>query len=299
MTVATLPRIGFIGLGLMGEGMARNYLTKGYPLTVYNRTATRADALVAVGAKRADSPRALAEASDVIVSCVADPAALDHVALGEHGLLAGARAGAIWIDTSTIGAAASSRLAGRAVERGVRYLEAPVTGSKVGAKNGTLVVMTGGPRALHDECAPLIGAFAAKIVYCGEVGAAAITKLVGNTIISFMLEGLSEGATLAARAGVSLETILEVVQASGFASPYWGFKGGAMQRRDFETHFSLDLLHKDQRLMLAEGEAHGVPLPGLAAIHQVTEVARAIGIGHEDIAAQVKAIEHMAGKPRA
>jgi 3-hydroxyisobutyrate dehydrogenase len=297
MTAASL-RIGFIGLGLMGEGMARNFLAKGFPLTVYNRTAARADALVAEGARRADSPRALAEASDVIVTCVADPAALEHVALGEHGLLAGARAGVIWIDTSTIGAAASTRMAGRAIERGVRYLEAPVTGSKLGAKNGTLVVMTGGPRALHDECAPLIGVFASKIVHCGEVGAAAVVKLVGNTIISFMLEGLSEGAVLAERAGVSLGTILEVVQASGFASPYWGFKGGAMQRRDFETHFSLDLLHKDQRLMLAEAEALRVPMPGLAAIHAVTEVARAIGVGHEDIAAQVKAVEHLAGKPR-
>lgn len=295
MTAQAL-RIGFIGLGLMGEGMARNFLTKGFPLTVYNRTAARADALVSEGARRADSPRALAQASDVIVTCVADPVALEHVALGEHGLLAGARAGAIWIDTSTIGAAASSHLAGRAVEPGVRYLEAPVTGSKLGAKNGTLVVMTGGPRALHDECLPIIGAFASKIVYCGEIGSAAVVKLVGNTIISFMLEGLSEGAVLAGRAGVPLETILEVVQASGFASPYWGFKGGAMQRRDFETHFSLDLLHKDQRLMLAEAEALHVPMPGLAAIHAVTEVARAIGVGHEDIAAQVKAVEHLAGK---
>jgi 3-hydroxyisobutyrate dehydrogenase len=276
--------------------MARNFLTKGFPLTVYNRTASRADALVGEGARRAASPRALAEAVDVVITCVADPAALEHVALGEQGFLAGARAGTIWIDTSTIGAEASVALAGRAGERGVRYLEAPVTGSKLGAKNGTLVVMTGGPRALHEACEPLLAAFATKIVHCGDVGAAAIVKLVGNTIISFMLEGLAEGAVLAGRSGVSIEKILEVVQASGFASPYWSFKGGAMARRDFETHFSLDLLHKDQRLMLAEGERHRVPLPGLAAIHAVTEVARAIGVGGEDIAAQVKAIEHLAGK---
>jgi 3-hydroxyisobutyrate dehydrogenase-like beta-hydroxyacid dehydrogenase len=289
-------RVGFIGLGLMGQGMARNLLDKGHPLTVYNRTAARGDALVAAGARRAGTPRELAAASEVIVTCVADPAALDAVALGPDGLLAGAPAGSAWIDTSTVGPQVTTRLAAAAAERGVRFLEAPVTGSKLGAKSGTLVVMTGGPRELHDELAPVIGTFAAKIVYCGPMGAASIVKLVGNTIISFMLEGLAEGATLAGAAGVPLETVLEVVQASGFASPYWTFKGGAMARRDFETHFSLDLLHKDQALMLAEGAQRQVALPALAAIHQVTQVARAIGLGGEDIAAQVKAVEHLAGR---
>ncbi len=293
---AALPRIGFAGLGLMGEGMASNFLAKGFPLTVWNRTSARADALVAAGATRAATPHALADAADVIVTCVADPAALEQVALGQAGFLARLRAGSIWIDTSTVGPSASLRMAAAALEGGVRYLEAPVTGSKLGAKNGTLVVMTGGPRELHEACQPIIGTFAAKIVYCGDVGAASIVKLVGNTIISFMLEGLSEGAVLAQSAGVALETVLEVVQASGFASPYWNFKGGAMLRRDFETHFSLDLLHKDQALMLAEGAARHVPLPGLAAIHEVTTVARALGLGGEDIAAQVKAVEHLAGR---
>ncbi len=279
----------------MGQGMASNFIAKGYPLRVWNRTAARADALVAAGASRAKTPRELAAACEVVITCVADPAALAQVTLGDDGLLAGARPGLIWIDTSTIGAAASEHLAAAAAAAGVRYLEAPVTGSKLGAKNGTLVVMTGGPRDLHDACAPLLAAFAAKVIHCGPVGAAAIVKLAGNTIISFMLEGLAEGAVLAQQAGVPLETLLEVVQASGFASPYWSFKGGAMARRDFETHFSLDLLHKDQALMLAEGATRRVPLPGLAAIHQVTSLARALGLGSEDIAAQLKAVEHLRG----
>jgi 3-hydroxyisobutyrate dehydrogenase len=287
------PRVGFVGLGLMGQGMAGNLLAKGFPLTVWNRTASRADALVAAGATRAENLAALAANVDVIVTCVADPKAIDEIS-GE--ILAAARPGLRWIDTSTIGREASLRLGTAAAEREVAYLEAPVTGSKLGAKNGTLVVMTGGPEALHAACEPIIAAFAAKIVHCGPLGSAAVVKLVGNTIISFMLEGLAEGATLAAANGVALDKLLEVVQASGFSSPYWTFKGGAMSRRDFETHFSLDLLHKDQALALAEGADKRVPLPGLAAIHQVTSVARAIGIGGEDIAAQVKAVEHMAGR---
>jgi 3-hydroxyisobutyrate dehydrogenase len=288
--------VGFAGLGLMGAGMAKNFLAKGFPLTVWNRTAARCAPLRDGGAKVATTPGELAAAVDVVITCLADPGAVERCALAPDGLLAGARPGLRWIETSTIGAAASLRLAAAAAEREVAYLEAPVTGSKNGAAAGTLVVMTGGPEQLHDALAPVIGAFAAKIVHCGPVGAGAMTKLVGNTLISFMLEGLAEGATLAARAGVPLATILEVVQSSGFASPYWTFKGGAMERRDFETHFSLDLLHKDQTLALAEAAALGVAMPGLAAIREVTQVARAAGVGGEDIAAQIKAVERLAGQ---
>jgi 3-hydroxyisobutyrate dehydrogenase-like beta-hydroxyacid dehydrogenase len=121
-------------------------------------------------------------------------------------------------------------------------------------------------------------------------------KLIGNTIISFMLEALAEGLTLGRASGLAPERILEVVQASGFASPYWAFKGGAMARRDFATHFSLDLLHKDQALALALGHEKRVPMPGLAALHEVVSAARALGHGGEDIAAVVTAIEAMAGR---
>jgi 3-hydroxyisobutyrate dehydrogenase-like beta-hydroxyacid dehydrogenase len=289
-------RIGFAGLGLMGQGMAKNFLKKGYPLTVWNRNRSRAEALAAEGAHVASTPRELAAASDVVFTCLADPVSVEQVATGPDGLLAGARAGLRWVETSTIGMAASLALGREAADRGVEYLEAPVTGSKLGAASGQLVVMTGGPRELHDALAPIIGAFAAKVIHCGPLGTAAMTKLVGNTIISFMLEGLAEGAVVAERAGVRLETILEVVQASGFASPYWTFKGGAMQRRDFETHFSIDLMHKDQALMLAEASARKVPMPGLAAIHGVMTTARACGFGGEDIAAQIKAVEVLAGQ---
>ena len=188
------PSVGFAGLGIMGQGMARNFLAKGYPLTVWNRDRARTAALAADGAQVADSPRALAAGVDVVVTCLANPGAVRAVALGEDGLLAGARAGLRWIDTSTIGSVAALELAAAAAARQVRYLEAPVTGSKVGARDGSLVVMTGGPRELHDELAPVIGAFAAKVQYIGPWGTAAVVKLVGNTIISFMLERCSAPA---------------------------------------------------------------------------------------------------------
>lgn len=289
------PRVGVAGLGIMGAGIARNFLRKGYPLTVWNRTKRASEPFAAEGARVAATPRELAERSDVVITCLSSPSVVGAVATGHDGLLSGARPGMRWIDTSTIGRPTALAMAEGAKKYGVDFLEAPVTGSKQGARDGTLVVMTGGPPELHAACVPLLEVFASKVIYVGPLGTAAVMKLIGNTMISFMLEGLAEGATLGARAGISLEKILEVVQASGFASPYWAFKGGAMARRDFDTHFSLDLLHKDQTLAMAEGQWYRVPMPGLAAIQQVTGMARALGYGREDIAAQIKAVETGAG----
>src|SRR5262249_43183043 len=147
--------------------------------------------------------------------------------------------------------------------KGGDALEAPVTGSKNGAQNGTLLFMTGGERKTHDELLPVMMAMGTKAIYCGEMGFGSVTKLVGNTLISFMIEGLCEGIVLARKAGVPLETVIDVIQSSGFSSPYYAFKGAAIAKRDFDQHFSIDLLVKDQRLMLAEGAARHVPMPGL------------------------------------
>jgi 3-hydroxyisobutyrate dehydrogenase-like beta-hydroxyacid dehydrogenase len=179
---------------------------------------------------------------------------------------------------------------------GADILEAPVTGSKLGAERGTLLLMTGGRRETHDELMPVMMAMGTRAIYCGELGQASVVKLIGNTIISFMLEGLCEGLVVGGKAGLPLETILEVVMASGFASPYYTFKGQAIAARDWDTHFSIDLLVKDQTLMLHEAAARGVPMPGLAAIREVFQSARALGFGGEDIAAVVKALERQAGQ---
>lgn len=271
--------------------MARNFLAKGYPLAVWNRTRRVAERIAAEGAAVAATPRELAANADVLVTSLATPDALEAVARGDDGLLAGARAGTCWIDTSTVGSVLSRELAAAASERGVEYLESPVTGSKEAARTGTLLAMIGGSPPLFERLQPILAVFAKHTVYVGPIGSASILKLIGNTLISFMLEGLAEGAVLGAAAGIPLEKILEMVQASGFASPYFAFKGGAMARRDFETHFSLDLLHKDQKLMLEEASSRQVPLPGLEAIHGVTGRARSLGFGAEDIAAQLKALE--------
>jgi 3-hydroxyisobutyrate dehydrogenase-like beta-hydroxyacid dehydrogenase len=291
-----MARVGFVGLGIMGSRMAANFLTRGHSLTVWNRSQKSCESLQAKGAAVAGTPEEVARESDVVFSCLADPAAVRAVYLGQSGLLAGARAGMRFVDTSTISPGLAREVAEACREKGAEHLECPVTGSKQGAQDATLLLMTGGNPAINAELEPLLMCIGKKAIYVGETGAASTMKLLGNTIISFMLEGIAEVLTLGKSAGLAPEKILEVVQASGFASPYWSFKGGAMARRDFETHFSIDLLHKDQGLALAEGAAHKVPMPGLAAIHQVSSSARALGIGGKDIAAQIEAVEAMAGR---
>ena len=292
-----MARIGFAGLGLMGARMALNLLRKGHELTVWNRTAEKCAPLVAEGARAAATPRALAERSDIVICCVADPNAVGRLVFADDGIRAAARPGLRYVECSTVSPGFVRRVNDALRAHGAEMLEAPVTGSKLGAERGTLLFMTGGERALHDALEPILLDFGSKAIYCGAMGQAATVKLVGNTLISFMLEGLCEGATVAKKAGVSLETVLEVVMASGFASPYYAFKGQALARRDWEEHFSIDLMHKDQTLMLEEAAAYRVPMPALAAIREVYQAARAQGWGKEDIVASVKAIEAAAGLP--
>jgi 3-hydroxyisobutyrate dehydrogenase-like beta-hydroxyacid dehydrogenase len=197
---------------------------------------------------------------------------------------------------TTLSPALSRGEAKRAAERGARYVEAPVTGSKAGAEAGTLVVMCGAAEADLAAAMPVLQAVSTKQIHVGAVGEAAQVKLIGNMLIAHMMEGLAEGAALAAAAKIPLDKVLEVVRASGYASPYWDFKGKAIQARDFSTHFSIDLMHKDLTLAMATGQALGVPMPGTAAIREVYQLARTQGLGGEDIVATAKVTQPLLGK---
>jgi 3-hydroxyisobutyrate dehydrogenase-like beta-hydroxyacid dehydrogenase len=275
--------------------MARNLLTKGFPLTVWSRTASKCAPLAREGARTADSPRALAETSDVVVACVADPPAVERLLFAEDGIVAAARRGFRYVESSTISPTLALRTAEALRRKEADALEAPMTGSKGGAERGTLLFMTGGNRDLHDEMLPVLMAMGTEAIYCGETGQAATMKLIGNSLISFMLEGLCEGLVVGRKAGLSVEKIVEVVMASGYASPYFKFKGEAIARRDFAQQFSIDLLVKDQTLMLEEAARRLAPMPGLAAIREAHQSARALGFGQDDIAGVVKALEKAAG----
>ena len=283
-------RIGFAGLGLMGSRMARQFLDKGWPLTVWNRTPERCAPLKDAGASVASTPRELAESCDVVVACVADPNAVGRIVFAEDGIRPAARPGFRYLEASTISPGLARRVAEALRARGADMLEAPMTGSKMGAEKGTLLFMTGGSAAVHEELMPVMMAMGSRAIHCGEVGQASVVKLAGNTIISFMLEGLCEAMAVTHRAGVSPQALIDVVQASGYASQYYAFKGPGILREDWDQHFSIDLMAKDQGLMLDEANLHRVPMPGLAAIREVYQAARARGWGQEDIAATYKVV---------
>ena len=162
-------------------------------------------------------------------------------------------------------------------------MEAPVTGSKNAAAAGTLLLMCGGAEDTFAAAEPILSAVGAKAIRVGEIGQGAQMKLVGNLIIAHMVEALAEGCALAEQSGISIAQVLEVVQSSGYASPFWDFKGKALAARDFSTHFSVDLMHKDLTLALQTAQEHGVPLPATATIREVYQMARARGLGQRDI----------------
>ena len=292
-------RIGFIGLGIMGSRMAANFLAKGHELVVHNRSRSRAESLLAAGATWAASPRAVAATPglELLCTCIADPPAMEEVAFGAQGFVAGLARGTRVVDFSTLFPALLQRLGAAIAARGAALLESPMTGSKGGAQAGTLLLMCGGERAVFDALSPVLGAVSAKAIYVGALGQATQVKLIGNVMIAHMLEALSEGAALAARAEIPLSKLLEVVQSSGFASPFWDFKGKAIMDRDFTTNFSIDLMHKDLSLALATAHERRVPMPATAAIREVYQLARAQGRGGDDIAATSTVIDPTLNRP--
>ncbi len=286
-------RIGFIGLGIMGSRMAANFRAKGHELWIYNRSRDRALPLLDAGARWCETPRALAETPglELICTCVADPPAMEGIAFGAQGFIAGLAPGTRVVDFSTMFPALMRRLGAAIAERGGALLEAPMTGSKNAAQAGTLLLMCGGDRALFDELLPVLAAVSAKAILVGALGQATQVKLIGNVMIAHMVEALSEGAALAARSDIPLSKLLEVVQSSGYASPFWDFKGKALLERDFSTHFSVDLMHKDLSLALATAHEKKVPMPATAAIREVYQLARAQGRGGDDIMSTATVID--------
>jgi 3-hydroxyisobutyrate dehydrogenase len=278
--------------------MAGNLLAKGHQLSVWNRTRARAEPLLARGARWVDSPRAAAESPglEVLCTCVADPAAMEEVAFGAGGFVPGLpRGGGVRVvDFSTLSPPLIERLEAAVAEQSGgpgRFLAAPMTGSKNVAAAGTLLLMCGGDPALLGALAPVLGAVSAKAVHVGTAAQAAQMKLAGNVFVAHLVEALAEASALAARAGIPIAKVLEVVQSSGYASPFWDFKGQALAARDFSTHFSVDLMHKDLTLALAAASAAHLPLPGTAAIREVYQLARAQGLGASDITATATVLD--------
>ncbi|HTC63639.1 MAG TPA: NAD(P)-dependent oxidoreductase [Candidatus Saccharimonadales bacterium] len=273
--------VGFIGLGLMGRPMGANLLKAGHELTVWNRTASRADELVAQGAKRAGSPREVAAESDVVITIVSDPPALESVLWGDGGVFAGLRQGSLMIESSTVSPGLEKRAAAAAAAHGAEFLEAPVTGGTWGAEKGELVFMVGGEEKTLKRAEPVLGAMGKKWFHLGPIGAGQTVKVAMNLLLDLEVEAFAEALALVTKAGVPGQSLLEVMQSSMGRSPVIDLKGANMLKGEYKPSFPLRLMHKDLGLALDLANQLGVPLPAAAAAREVLSAVK--GAMTEDV----------------
>lgn len=278
-------RLGFLGLGIMGRPMALNLLRAGFPLTVWNRDAAKTAPLVEAGAEPAGSPRAVTASCAITFAMVADPQAALAVALAPDGAVAGLGDGRGYIDMSTVDAGTSRTIAAASAAAGGRFLEAPVSGTKGPAEQGTLIILTAGDRTLHDEAGPALEAMGKLHLFLGETGQAARLKLVVNMIMGGMMTAFSEGLALADRAGLVSDDLLQVLAAGALANPMFAVKGPLMAAGRDEPAFPLKHAQKDLRLALQLGDELGQPLAVAAAANEVFKQARRAGLADRDFSA--------------
>ena len=267
------PKVGLIGLGLMGLPMGRNLLKAGFALTVWNRTRSKAEQLEKEGANVANSPREVAADSDVTFTIVSDPPALEQVLWGEQGALAGLRKGSLLIDSSTVSPALARRVSQACAECGADFLDAPVTGGTWGAEKGELVFMVGGKKEVLDRAEPVLQAVGKRFFLLGPNGAGQTVKLAMNLILALEVEALAEGLELVTRAGVAGDRLIEVLQSSMGRAPVLDVKAPVILKRDFTPSFPLRLMLKDVGLAMDLAKENGVELPaGTAAFRAYSAV---------------------------
>lgn len=288
-------RVGFIGLGIMGQGMAANILRAGFPLLVWNRTLSRTATLAAAGAGVANSPAELAAASDVIITCVSDTPDVQEVILGPNGVVQGVRPGSLVIDMSTISPEATRMLAAALAERGVDMLDAPVSGGSEGTAQGTLSIMVGGQAGALARAMPILQAMGQRITHVGSHGAGQTVKLVNQVLVVGNCLAMSEALLLAQAGGVDLAKTLEAVSGGAAGSWMLSQRGPQILARDWRPGFTVALQQKDLRLVLEAADQQGVPLPGTALIFQLYRTLEARGLGGDGNHALVKALEALAG----
>jgi 3-hydroxyisobutyrate dehydrogenase-like beta-hydroxyacid dehydrogenase len=284
-------RVAFLGLGIMGQAMATNLVKAGHEVTVWNRTPGK----FVEGAGIAQTPAAAADGAEVIWLCVSDTAAVEQTLFGADGVEQSLAEGVIIADSSTISPSSTVKFAERVREKGVSYVDAPMTGSKIGAQNGTLIFMVGGDAAAIDRLSPLFAATGKKIFRMGETGKGQATKLAMNLQIALIFEGFAEALTLATKLGVDPKQFLSLIDATMVKSGVVEYKGPFVLSRDFTPNFPLRLMHKDIHLALDAAKEARVKLPALETVEEIYEMATEDGHSDEDYAATLTLLEKWAG----
>ena len=293
-------QIGFIGIGVMGRPMTLNLLKAEHHVTIFARHPQKPEVqeVLGAGAKLAPSPRAVAMASDIVITMLPNSPQVEEVVTGPQGVLEGARKGLIIVDMSTIAPAVSRKLAQTASTRGVHFLDAPVSGGSQGAVNGTLTIMVGGEREIFEQALPTLQAMGKKenIFHVGPNGAGEVVKIVNNILCGAIAAAIAESFVLGVKAGADVETMAKVIGVSSGASwqlsnqfPLRAFNGS------FQPGFMTDLLYKDLGLALDLASQNSTPATMTALTRQMYEMARAAGYGREDYTSLLKVLEEMAG----
>jgi 3-hydroxyisobutyrate dehydrogenase-like beta-hydroxyacid dehydrogenase len=287
----TPMRVAFLGLGIMGRSMAANLVKAGHEVAVWNRSAGKE----VEGARTAASPAEAAQGAEVVWICVSDTRAVDDVLFGPSGVAQVLAAGMTIADSSTISPSATRRFAERLKARGVDWVDAPMTGSKIAAESGALIFMAGGDEAALARLQPLFQAMGKQVFHMGETSKGQATKLVMNLQIAMIYEGFAEALTLATKLGVDVEKLLPLVQASMVRSGVVDYKAPFILKRDFSPNFPLRLMLKDIRLALDAAKEARVRLPGLEAVEEVYDVAAEEGQQDLDYASTLTLLEKWAG----
>jgi 3-hydroxyisobutyrate dehydrogenase len=293
MSTQQLPRVGWIGTGVMGEPMCGHIIAKGYPVVVNSRTKAKASPLVERGATWVDSPRAVSEQSDVVFTIVGFPADVREVYFGANGLLSAARAGQTFVDMTTTEPRLAMEIYQAAVAKGASAVDAPVSGGDVGARNAALSIMIGGDQATVEALTPLFQSMGKRIMHQGGPGTGQHTKMCNQIVIAGTMVGVCESLLYGFKAGLGLPTMIETIR--GGAAACWSLDNLAPRivKGDFAPGFVVEHFIKDMGIALAEAERMGIALPGLALVHQLYAIVRALGHGRRGTQALMLALETM------
>lgn len=288
-------KVAFIGMGTMGQGMALNILKAGHNLTVHNRTRAREEGAAKAGATRADSPKTAAQGAEIVITCVSDTPDVEQVILGENGVIEGAAPGTIVVDMSTISPGVTRQIAETLGKKGIRMLDAPISGGSEGAQKGTLTIMIGGDADDVARAMPVLETMGKTITHIGPIGSGQITKAVNQIIIAGTYLSMAEGLTLALKAGLDMPKV--VASLSGGAAGSWILDNRAQNviLNEYPLGFRVKLHRKDLGIALEVARELGVTLPGAALVGQLENGLIACGHGDEDISAVARAIREQSG----
>lgn len=278
-------KIGFIGLGIMGSRMAANLIGAGYRLFLYNRTENKAKALAGEKVTVESSPEKVAEQSDIIFTMLANPEAVQDMALGEEGLLSGMSKGSVWVDCSTVNPSFSQQMAEITRQMGFNFIDAPVAGSVIPAEKGELTFLVGGRETIVKYCMPLFKVMGKKIVHVGDNGQGTAMKMVNNLVMASSMYGFIEGLVLGESLGIPTEKVYGLLENSPIAAPIMKMKKEKILNKEFSAEFPLRLLRKDLHLASKTAYEQDISLPGAGNIKEILALATQAGFGEKDMTA--------------